>query len=72
MKYADLDDIKTVLDSFGIRKVRKVWEVHLKNDKRFRRLNYFLARIFFNIDVEAVDFAEVENARGEKLRLLAG
>ena len=72
LKYADLDDIKIVLDSFGIRKVRKVWEVLLKNDKRFKRLNYFLARIFFNMDVEAADFAEVENTRGDKLRLLAG
>ncbi len=72
LKYADLDDIKTVLDLFGRRAVRKVWEANLKSDNRFKRLNYFLARIFFNIDVEAGDFAEVKNTRGAKLRLLAG
>jgi len=71
LKYADLDDIKTVLDSFGVRKVRKVWEGYLKNDNRFKRLNYFLARIFFNMDVEVDDFAEVKNVRGSTLRLLA-
>ena len=72
LKYADLDDIKTVLDVFGIRRVRKVWELYLKNDSRFKRLNYFLARIFFNLDVEAVDFAEARSTRGDTLRLLAG
>lgn len=72
LKYADLDDIQTVLDSFGIRRVRKVWELYVKNDSRFQRLNYFLARIFFNLDVEASDFAEARNTRGDTLRLLAG
>ena len=72
LKYADLDDIKTVLDAFGIRRVSKVWEVYLKNDSRFKRLNYFLARVFFNLDVEAIDFAETKNTRGDTLRLLAG
>ena len=71
LKYADLDDIRNVLDLFGIRTVRKVWEANFKSDNRFKRLNYFLARIFFNIDVEAVDFDEVKNTRGAKLRLLA-
>lgn len=72
LKYADLDDIKTVVDAFGIRRVRKVWEVCLKNDSRFTRLNYFLARVFFHLDVEAIDFAETKNTRGDTLRLLAG
>ncbi len=71
LKYTDLDDIKTVIDSFGIKRVRKVWEDYLKNDSRFKRLNYFLARIFFNLDVEASDFAGTNKTRGDTLRLLA-
>ena len=72
LKYADLDDIKTVLHLFGIRAVRRTWEANIRDDSRFKRLNYFLARIFFNMDMEAGDFAEVKNTRGNKLRLLAG
>ena len=72
LKYSDLDDVKIIIDTFGLRQVRKVWEVCLKNDKRFKRLNYFLARMFFNLDVEADYFAKIENIRGSKLRLLAG
>ena len=72
LKYADLDDIATVLRLFGSRKTRHVWDVQLKNDTRFKRLNYFLARVLFKLAVEADNFDEVNNSRGEKLRLLAG
>lgn len=72
LKYADIAEIRAVIALFGVRTVHKVWNTCLKNDSRFKRLNYFLARVFFNLDVEADDFAEVENIRGEKLRLLAG
>ncbi len=72
LKYADIAEIKAVITIFGIREVYKIWNARLRNDARFRRLNYFLARVFFNLDVEADDFVEVESMRGEKLRLLAG
>ncbi len=72
LKYADIAEIKTVITVFGVREVHKIWNTCLKNDTRFKRLNYFLARVFFNLDVEADDFAEVKSTRGEKLRLLAG
>ncbi|RTZ95865.1 MAG: hypothetical protein DSY90_12095 [Deltaproteobacteria bacterium] len=72
LKYAGLDDIGALLKWFGIRKVKKVWVERVKNDTRFKRLNYFLARIIFRMDVEAADFDDVKNIRAEKLRLLAG
>ena len=72
LKYADLADIRILFGLFGKRDIKLVWEAVLKPDVRFKKLNYFLARIFFNLDVEADDFSEVKNARAEKLRLLAG
>jgi len=72
LKYADIIDINTVVSVFGIREVHKVWDACLKNDIRFKRLNYFLARVLFKLDMEADDFAKVKSIRGEKLRLLAG
>ncbi|MFK5927637.1 MAG: transposase [Desulfuromusa sp.] len=72
LKYADMPDIKIVIGIFGVRHVKKIWDACLKNDARFKRLNYFLARVFFNLDMEADDFAEVKSMRGKKLRLLAG
>lgn len=72
LKYADISEINTVIAVFGIREVYRAWDSCLKNDIRFKRLNYFLARVFFKLDVEAEDFAEVKSIRGEKFRLLAG
>jgi len=72
LKYADLDAIRHLLTLFGVRKVKHVWEAQLKNDARFKKLNYFLARIFFNLDVESDEFIGNSYVRGTKLRLLAG
>ncbi len=71
LKYADMDDIKTLFKLYSKPKLRQLWEKQLRNDSRFQKLNYFLALVFFDMDVEAKDFAEVKNDRAEKLRLLA-
>jgi len=72
LKYAELDDIKVLFTLYGQQRVRQLWEKQLQNDRRFKKLNYFLARVFFGMNVEAQDFAGVNNDRAEKLRLLAG
>lgn len=72
LKYAELDDIKVLFTLYGQQRVRQLWEKQLRNDSRFKKLNYFLARVFFGMNVEAQDFAGVNNDRAEKLRLLAG
>lgn len=71
LKYADLDDIKSLFMIYGEPRIRQIWEKQLRNDSRFKKLNYFLARVFFGMSVEAQDFAGVKNDRAEKLRLLA-
>lgn len=72
LKYSDIDDIRLLLQLFGKKKIRQVWEERLANDPHFKKLNYFLARILFKLDVEAETFAEITQSRAEKLRLLAG
>lgn len=72
LKYADIDDIRALLTLYGESKVREVWERDVKPDTRFKRLNYFLARVFFHLDVEASDFENLQHERLAKFRLLAG
>jgi hypothetical protein len=50
--------------------MKRVWLDKLVDDKRFIRLNLFIARVLFSMDVESNYFEE--SARLEKLRLLAG
>lgn len=71
LKYGDFDDIKLLLELFGKRVVRKVWDERLKSDRSFIKINLMIARIFFSMDVEADYFKGVKNARLEKLKLLA-
>ena len=71
LKYADIDDIRSLFALYGEVKVKEVWEQSVKSDSRFKRLNYFIARVFFHLDVEASDFENLPHARLAKLRLLA-
>jgi REP element-mobilizing transposase RayT/predicted transcriptional regulator len=72
LKYADLDDLQTLFRLFGKRQIKAVWERCMKSDMRFKKANYFIARVFFDMNVEGGDFSEGEYTRTEKLRMLAG
>ena len=71
LKYGDFNDLKSLFDIFNKKRVEKVWIDTLISDKRFIKLNYFLARIFFDKKVEADYFKNIKNKRYEKLKLLA-
>lgn len=49
LKFSDIDDIRQLLKIYGTRVIYRVWNDHLKDDPHFKKLNYFLARIFFNL-----------------------
>ncbi len=70
-KYGDFDDICLGFELFGKRKMKQIWEDTLLSDKRFIKLNFMIARVFFAMDVEASYFKEMKNARFEKFRMLA-
>jgi hypothetical protein len=70
LKYGEFDDLKVALEIFGLKFMKRVWLDKLVDDKRFIRLNLFIARVLFSMDVESNYFEE--SARLEKLRLLAG
>ena len=70
-KYGDFDDIKEAFGLFGTRVMRRVWEERLASDRRFKKLNFMIARVFLGMKIEADYFEEVKNGRLEKLRMLA-
>ena len=65
LKYGDFDDIKLGFELFGKRVMFKVWDKSLKSDKRFIKLNFMLARLFFGMNVESGYFKEMKNERFE-------
>lgn len=64
LKYADYDDIVELFKLYGKRVVFKTWEKVMKNDLRFKKLNLFLARVFFKMDIEADYFTGPPQKRG--------
>lgn len=71
LKYADYDDIAELFRLYGKRTIFKAWEKIMKNDSRFKKLNLFLARVFFGMDVQSDYFTGEMSEREKKLRLLA-
>ena len=71
LKYGDYIDLKILFSLYGKRLIKKVWKEKLCGDTRFSKLNYFLARIFFGMDVEAAFFKGGISDREKKLRMLA-
>ncbi len=52
LKYGDLDEISEVITQAGLDYCRDIWERKIISDKRFERLDYFLARFVFNISTK--------------------
>ena len=71
LKYGDFADLKQLFILYGKRAVKKIWNEKLITDTHFIKLNYFLARIFFKMDVEADFFKGGISDREQKLRMLA-
>ena len=71
LKYGDFEDLKQLFILYGKRAVKKIWNEKLITDTHFIKLNYFLARIFFKMDVEADFFKGGISASEQKFRMLA-
>lgn len=71
LKYGDIKDLKQLFILYGKREVKKIWNEKLIKDIRFIKVNYFLARNLFNMDIEADFFKGGKSDREQKLRMLA-
>lgn len=71
LKYGDVEDIKVLFKCYNEIYLREVWIKRLVFDDRFRKLNFYLAKIFFNMDLEQIKQERRGDDRGNKLRMLA-
>ena len=71
LKYGDFDDIVDGFKLFGKRAVKKVWLSKVVGNMQFIKLNVMLANVFFDMNVDANYFKNIENERYRKLRVLA-
>ncbi len=71
LKYGDFDDIVELFRLYSKDSIFAIWTKALKDDLRFKKLNLFLARLFFDMDVESDYFQGGISERENKFRLLA-
>ena len=71
LKYGDVADIKVLFSCYDKNYLKEVWIKRLVFDKRFKKLNFYLAKIFFDIDLEQLKQERKADDRGNKLRMLA-
>lgn len=71
LKYGDLEQLRQLFVLFGKRDTKRIWETRVKTDVRYKKLNYFLARIYFNLDIEASDLSDGSHVPARTLRILA-
>lgn len=71
LKYGDVADIKVLFSCYDKNFLKEVWIKHLVFDDRFKKLNFYLAKIFFDTDLEQLKQERKGDDRGNKLRMLA-
>lgn len=71
LKYGDVEDIKLLFTCYDETYLREVWVQRLLFDNRFKKLNFYLAKIFFDVDLELLKQERKDDDRRNKLRMLA-
>lgn len=71
--YADVDEIKDLFKIYDKKEIIRIWNERIIPDERFRRLNYYLSRYFFDIDNFETYLRENSkiNSRYEKLKRIS-
>ena len=52
LKYGDVEDINLLFNHYNEADLKEIWIQRLVPDERFKKLNFYLARIFFNTDLD--------------------
>ena len=71
LKYGDVADIRLIFNYYGRDYLLDVWAKRILFDSRFRKLNFYLAKVFFEVDPEQIKKERPGDDRGNKLRMLA-
>ncbi len=71
LKYGDVADIQIIFECCEYQHIFDVWVKRVVFDQRFEKLNFYLARVFFDVDIDAVRRERAGYERRVKLERLA-
>jgi hypothetical protein len=71
LRFADVEEIKSILKEYGFKKCLEIWQIRLIPDERLKKLNYFLAKFIFEVaesDEETKEYLQrYRTTRGERI-----
>jgi len=71
LKYGEVEDIRVLFESCEYDQIFDIWTKRILFDRRFERLNYYLSKIFFDVDLNTVKSERAGYERRNKLERLA-
>ncbi len=71
LKYGDVEDIERLFSCYDYADILDAWAKRVLFDKRFDKLNFYLSKIFFDIDLNQIKQKKAAYDRTNKLRMLA-
>ena len=70
LKYGDVSELKKLFLIFHKDLLIDVWGRFILFDEQFSKLNYYLSKLFFNIDISEIKKKYHKDKRIERLKLL--
>lgn len=71
LKYGDFTGLKMLFECFEREDVYEFWVRQLLPDNRFKKLNFYLARVVFDVNWEGINREKRKWSRFEKFKFLA-
>ena len=71
LRYGDSTDLKMLFECFEREDIYELWVRQLLPDNRFKKLNFYLARVVFDVNWEGITREKGKWSRLEKFKFLA-
>ncbi len=71
LKYGDVSDIRVLFECYNYERLYDIWVKRVVFDRRFDKLNFYLATVFFDVDLNTVRYQRADDDRRNKLERLA-
>jgi len=70
LKYGDVYELELLFKTYPYDQIFQTWIKEVVFDQRFKKLNFYLSKIFFNVDLNNIRKIYKKGTRFERLKLL--
>ena len=71
LKYGDVYELELLFGTYQYDQIFQTWVKEVAFDERFKKLNFYLSKIYFDVDLKEITMTYKKETRLERLKLLA-